>query len=154
MGSDLIVNLYENNLDYKALDGIKIQRILSPQFHLLESFIGKHFSVEWQDEVKAGMYQVNPTIFIAVKNSEIVGFAAFDCTAKGYFGPTGVNPAFQKQGIGTALLLSTLSAMREFGYGYAIIGGAGEHVYPFYSKHIKLTKYNRVHSVYDRMIKK
>jgi GNAT superfamily N-acetyltransferase len=154
MGSDLIVNLYENNLQYKPLEGIKVQRVFPTDFTILLEFISKHFSPGWIDEVKAGMYQPNPTVFIAVKDKEIVGFAAYDCTAKGYFGPTGVNPNFHKQGIGTALLLSTLHAMKDAGYGYAVIGGAGDRVLPFYSRYLKLTKIDREHSVYDQMIRK
>lgn len=153
MGSDLIVNLYDNNLEFKNIEGVTINRIFPTDYDLLNEFIGKHFSKNWQNEVKAGLYQSNPTVFIAVKNHEIVGFAGYDCSAKGYFGPTGVNPQFQKQGIGTALLLTTLKAMKDAGYGYAVIGGAGDKVLAFYSKHLKLIKLEREHSVYDRMIK-
>ena len=54
-----------------------------------------------------------------------VGFAAYECTRRGYFGPTGVLPTEQGKGIGKALLLASLAALREMGYVYAIIGNAG-----------------------------
>ena len=44
---------------------------------------------------------------------------------RGFFGPTGVDPAYRGKGIGKALLLKCLEAMRNEGYGYAVIGGAG-----------------------------
>ena len=53
----------------------------------------------------------------------MLGFACYDTTHKNFFGPTGVDAAKRGQGIGTALLLATLHAMREAGYMYAIIGG-------------------------------
>lgn len=153
MGSDLIVNLYDNVLEYKPVEGVQIERIFPTNFDLLDDFIGKHFTKGWQQEVKAGLYQSNPSVFVAIKEYKIIGFAGYDCTAKGYFGPTGINPEFQKQGIGTALLMKTLKAMKDAGYGYAIIGGAGDRLLKFYSKQLKLIKFEREHSVYDRMIK-
>ena len=41
------------------------------------------------------------------------------------FGPTRVLDSEQGHGVGTALLLRCLTAMREHGYGYAIIGSVG-----------------------------
>ena len=55
----------------------------------------------------------------------MVGFAGYECTRRGFFGPTGVIPAAQGKGIGKALLLASLTALREMGYVYAIIGAAG-----------------------------
>ncbi|MBP3886656.1 MAG: GNAT family N-acetyltransferase [Cellulosilyticum sp.] len=52
----------------------------------------------------------------------IIGFACYDASAKGFFGPIGVLPETRKKNVGTALLLHTFEAMRAFGYGYAIIG--------------------------------
>lgn len=153
MGSDLIVNLYDNNLECNITEGLTVVRIFPTDYEILNDFIGKHFSKGWQNEIKAGLYQPNPTVFVAVKNHQIIGFAGYDCSAKGYFGPTGVNPDYQKQGVGTALLLTTLKAMKDAGYGYAVIGGAGDKILEFYSKHLKLIKFEREHSVYDRMIR-
>ena len=60
-----------------------------------------------------------------MKEKKIVGFACVEATARGFFGPTGVDPAQQKKGIGAALLLAALHGLHEMGYGYGIIGGAG-----------------------------
>lgn len=81
MGSDLIVNLYDNNLDTKQIEGVVINRIFPTDYEKLDEFIGKHFSKGWQNEVKAGLYQPNPTVFVAVKDHLIIGFAGYDCTA-------------------------------------------------------------------------
>jgi predicted N-acetyltransferase YhbS len=70
--------------------------------------------------------------FIATRDREILAFACYDTTAKGYFGPTGVAEAARGSGIGKALLFRSLHALRESGYAYAIIGGVGPK--EFYAK--------------------
>ena len=63
--------------------------------------------------------------WLATRGSEIVGYACYDATAPDFFGPTRVLDSEQGHGVGTALLLRCLTAMREYGYGYAIIGSVG-----------------------------
>ena len=54
-----------------------------------------------------------------------MGYACYNATAKDFFGPTRVLDGEQGKGIGAALLLRSLEALREEGYGYAIIGSVG-----------------------------
>ena len=56
-----------------------------------------------------------------------VGVAPVGCavTAPDFFGPTRVLDSEQGKGLGKALLLRCLYALREEGYAYAIIGGVG-----------------------------
>ena len=54
-----------------------------------------------------------------------MGFACYDVTCRGYFGQTGVLESERGKGIGTHLLIRSLCGLRELGYAYAIIGGAG-----------------------------
>ena len=65
------------------------------------------------------------TCFLAVHQKRIIGFACVDATARGLFGPTGVDKAFRGRGVGAALLLAALHCQREQGYAYSVIGGAG-----------------------------
>ena len=60
------------------------------------------------------------------------GFACWDVSAPGFFGPVGVNPAMQQKGIGAALLHRCLESMLQQGYGYVIIGGVSDP--EFYAK--------------------
>ena len=53
------------------------------------------------------------------------GLRLLRCHRAGLFGPTRVLDSEQGHGVGTALLLRCLTAMREYGYGYAIIGSVG-----------------------------
>ena len=60
------------------------------------------------------------------------GFACWDVSAPGFFGPVGVNPAMQRKVIGAALLHRCLESMLQQGYGYVIIGGVSDP--EFYAK--------------------
>jgi len=88
--------------------------------------------MSWADEISVGFARQPITVYIAIIEREIAGFAAYECTRRGFFGPTGVAEGAQGKGVGKALLLASLWALREMGYVYAIIGAAGP-VY-FYQK--------------------
>jgi GNAT superfamily N-acetyltransferase len=65
------------------------------------------------------------SVYIATIDRRLVGFAAYECTRRAFFGPTGVLESARGKGIGKALLFAALFGLREMGYVYAIIGGAG-----------------------------
>jgi GNAT superfamily N-acetyltransferase len=71
------------------------------------------------------MSRLPPTLFVAIDGETLLGFACYDGTARGFFGPTGVAEAARGRGIGETLLIVTLRAMREAGYAYAVIGDPG-----------------------------
>lgn len=71
---------------------------------------------------------------ISVIDHKIVGFACFDCTGKGYFGPFGVAKAYRGKGIGTEILYESFDKMKAYGYGYAIIGWVDGTACEFYKK--------------------
>ncbi|PYG84319.1 acetyltransferase (GNAT) family protein [Ruminiclostridium sufflavum DSM 19573] len=78
--------------------------------------------------------QHNGTCFISVIDNGIVGFACYDCTGSGYFGPLGVANSERGKGVGTELLYACLDAMKNTGYGYAIIGWVDDTAKGFYEK--------------------
>lgn len=156
--ADLIVNLYEkesflndNGVKLKD-DNIKIKRVLSPNSDRLVEFVQTHFSIGWTSEVKAGVYKENPTCFVATDSGNIVGFACYDATAKGYFGPTGVDPNYRGKNIGQVLLLTTLDALKNAGYGYAVIGGVNDKVAGFYARYVNFMKFETKPDLYSRLI--
>ena len=59
---------------------------------------------------------------MAIKEEDFIGFACYDATALGFFGPIGVDPSHQGNGTGKALLLACLLDMKLKGYGYAVVG--------------------------------
>jgi len=105
--------------------GVIIRRANPWELSATRTFIEKHFTVGWADEASVGFANKPVSVFIAIKNGVIIGFAAYECTRRAFFGPTGVAPLARGRGIGKALLLASLHGLREMGYVYGIIGGAG-----------------------------
>ncbi len=127
--TDLLVRLYDLPVfesEQKVRDaGVTVRRAISPERHIILHWIGRHFGDAWVSEAALGMSQQPTTVFIATRGQELLGFACYDTTAKGFFGPTGVDEAARGGGIGEALLIVTLRAMREAGYAYGVIGDPG-----------------------------
>lgn len=115
---DMIVSLYHLP-ECGVEESIKIKRAFICDRNTVLEFARK-FSEGWVHETERALLQ--NTCFIAVKDGKVVGFACYDATAKGFFGPIGVDDSQRGKNIGTALLLRTLNAMREDGYAYGIIG--------------------------------
>lgn len=88
-------------------------------------FIGRHFSAGWVDETRVAFSHQPVTAYIALDGDKIIGFSAYECTRKNYFGPTGVDETYRGLGIGKVLFIAALRGLRDLGYTYAIIGGAG-----------------------------
>lgn len=128
--SDLLVKLYDIPSSAPALqrlheEGVEIRRVLGPEKHAVEEWVEQHFSRSWASECDVSMSSHPITCFIAIKEKAIIGFACYDATLKGFFGPIGVASSSHRKGLGKALLLRALEAMRDDGYGYAAIGWAG-----------------------------
>lgn len=92
-------------------------------------FVEEAFGELWAVEAELAYRQSPITAFLAEKEGHIVGFAAYECTRRGFFGPTGVRPEERGRGVGAALLFRCLESMREMGYAYAVIGGVGPKEY-------------------------
>ncbi len=129
---DMLVKLYalpDSTELYKSIEAqnIRIFRPMTPNQTKVKEFITETFGIGWADEIGTAFYRFPVSCFIAYDDKEkrIVGFAGYDCTCKSFFGPTGVHPDYRGKGIGKALLMKCLDAMREEGYGYAVIGSAG-----------------------------
>ena len=126
---DLLVNLYSRrlaDLGRQVLDiPATIRMALPPEQHLLRDWVRTHFSEYWVSEVTAAMAHQPPGCLIATIEGELVGFACYDATARGFFGPTGVAEGQRGKRIGLALFYHTLAAMKAHGYAYAIVGSAG-----------------------------
>ena len=134
---DLLVKLYalEPNpeLDARvAKAGVLVRRALAPELHIVTEWVGKTFDAGWASETAVAFARQPPSCFVATRAGKVIGFACHDATARGFFGPTGVDEAARGLGVGHALLLACLLDMRTQGYAYGIIGGAGP--IEFYAK--------------------
>ena len=131
---DMLVKLYdlpplEPVVKLQAENGVTIRRAMPPEKSLVLPWIRERFGEFWVSESDVAFGNAPPTIWLAHRKDELLGFACYDTTNRNFFGPTGVDEAERGQGIGTALLLAALHAMRAAGYMYGIIGWAGPTAY-------------------------
>lgn len=155
--ADMLVKLYTLPLLQPVLDGLQERGVEIRQAHASEKgvvveWVRSHFQEVWAAECQAAFEQRPVTCFLAVERAEnyaplpyaydlpperLLGFASYDVSARGMFGPEGVRSDRQGGGIGRALLLACLHAMWQSGYAYAVIGWAGP--VDFYSKAVGAT---------------
>jgi predicted N-acetyltransferase YhbS len=127
---DMLVNLLklaplELSLAGLREAGIIIRRAQPHEITPVRDFVLANFEAGWADEISIGYGHKPVTVFIAMRDGKVVGFGAYECTRRGFFGPTGVDATERGRGVGRALLLACLWGLREMGYVYGIIGGAG-----------------------------
>jgi predicted N-acetyltransferase YhbS len=123
---DLLVNLLKlPSIESEGVREFNVRRAQPFELTPVRRFVTDNFSRNWADEIAVGFAHQPISVFVATMEREIVGFAGYECTRRGFFGPTGVASAARGKGIGAMLVLEALAALREMGYVYAIIGAAG-----------------------------
>lgn len=127
---DMLVNLLKlpplDPLLAEAADaGLTVRRARAWELAPVRAFVESHFGAAWADETSVGFSRQPVSVFVATREGRVVGFAAYECTARNFFGPMGVSEAERGRRLGRALLVACLHAMREMDYAYAIIGGVG-----------------------------
>ncbi len=140
----LITRLKEN--------GIEIRQASAPEKRIVVDWVRANFYDAWAGECEAAIEQRPVHCYIAVEKDrthvpdgspyslpaeKLVGFACFDATVRGMFGPMGVQTDHRGRHIGEALLLACLHAMTSERYAYAVIGWAGPT--DFYAKTVGAT---------------
>jgi GNAT superfamily N-acetyltransferase len=141
--ADGLVNLnklpaIESHLSRMTSCGYVLRRAMAYEKAEVCRWVDGHFNGRWASECDISFARCPVACFIATQNQQVVGFSCFEATLKNFFGPIGVAAHHQAQGIGAALLIRSLLAMREMGYGYAIVGGIGEESAGFYQKTVGL----------------
>lgn len=127
---DMLVNLLRLPPVEPALEGLRaaglvVRRARPWELTQVREFVGENFGRVWADEISVGLVRQPVTVFVALREGRLVGFAAYECTRRNFFGPTGVLEEERGRGLGRALLLAALRGLRELGYAYAVIGGVG-----------------------------
>ena len=127
---DLLVSLYSKEVETlinkaEAPSGVIIRAPLAPELHIVRDWVLAQFSENWASEVMVAFSRQPVSCLIAVNQAGLQGFACYDVTARGFFGPTGVAPEARGKGIGVALLAACLQSMKALGHAYAFIGDAG-----------------------------
>lgn len=139
---DMLVKLYTlpplaQVIAQQTANGVTIRRGLPPEKHIMLDWVATHFNAHWRSECDVAFSRQPVSCFVAVSDGQLLGFGCYDATARGFFGPTGVDETQRGHGIGKALLLACLHDMAAQGYGYAIIGGVGPA--EFYEKAVGAT---------------
>jgi GNAT superfamily N-acetyltransferase len=127
---DMLVKLYtlpalEPVLAQQSEASVDIRPALVGEKHIVVEWVRRTFQSAWGSECKIAFSRQPVSVFIAIKDEQLVGFACYDAAYRNFFGPTGVSETCRGQGIGKALLLACLHAMAAQGYAYAIIGWVG-----------------------------
>lgn len=127
---DMLVKLYELENDWSFIkeqenNGFSIRKPIGPEIKFIIDWVTERFGEGWGSEVSISLSNTPKSCFIAMQSNRLVGFACYDATALGLFGPTGIDESFRGKGIGTALLFACLLDMKLKGYQYAVIGGVG-----------------------------
>lgn len=155
--ADMLVKLWELPdlaplLAKLGESGIEVRRAAPAEKRAVVEWVREHFQEYWAREVEAAIENRPVTCFIAVQMQpgqasaekpyalpfqKLAGFACYDVAGKGLFGPTGVDVSFRGRGLGKALLLAALHAMREERYAYAVIYWTGPQ--EFYAKAVGAT---------------
>lgn len=138
--ADMLVNLYNmpeiDESERLRENKVTIKRAMALDKEPILEFVRKNFHDNWVGECEKAILNQPASCYIAVHDEKIVGFACYDATALGVFGPTGVIEHMRGRGIARALLGRCLTSMKEKGYAYAVIGWAIE---GFYEKAVNAT---------------
>lgn len=128
---DMLVHLKTASLDTAAAvdelarENIHIRRATGQEISSVSAFALQYFSRAWQLEVEESRrFPVLP-VNIALHAGSVAGFAVYDVTGYGRFGPTGTRPDMRKHGIGGVLLKECCRQMLERGDETAEIAWAG-----------------------------
>jgi GNAT superfamily N-acetyltransferase len=121
--TDMLVRLYA--LADARTTSVTVRRALAAERRAVIAWVEARFGAGWAGECEAAFAATPTRCLLAIDGSAIAGFAVWDVTARGLFGPIGVAEGARGSGVGAALLHAALAAMRAEGYAYAIIGNAG-----------------------------
>ncbi len=137
------VALATANLDSSAEEarlgerGITLRRLTSDDAAAFDAYLAREWSWNWRVEAGGTLRREPVSTHLAVCEGEIVGFASFNATGPGQFGPMGVRPDLRRLGIGAALLKRCLLDLRAQGYATADIQWVGP--IGFYARHVGAT---------------
>src|ERR1044072_6757396 len=100
---DLLVNLLKLPTSENASQEFVVRRAQPFEISVVRRFVGENFSANWADEILVGFARQPVSVFVATKERQLIGFAAYECTRRGLFGPMGVVDEGRNNGGGKTL---------------------------------------------------
>lgn len=122
---DLIAKLYTLRED-PALEaslaekGIRVKRVMPPDFTRVYEFIRDSFAQSWADEALAAM--MHGACFVAVREGKLLAFVCVGAIAPDYAGPCGTIPEARGLGINRLLVQKAYRCLKDLGFRYAVNG--------------------------------
>ncbi len=132
-----------------AASGVTVRRAEAGDVPALIAFARANFSDGWAGEVSDSVGRPGAGCHIAVRDAEVLGFAAYGSSRPSWFGPMGTAPAAQGLGIGGVLLRRCLRDQRDAGLQQAQIGWVGP--VPFYASAVG-ARIERVFFLYRKQL--
>ena len=137
---NMLVDLARADLDTAAdeerliAQGIEVRSLAPADADAFEQYMGQEWNWRWQAEVLRTLKRDPVTTHIALRDGQIVGFAAHSVAGPGQFGPMGTRPELRGLGIGATLLRRCLVDLRAAGHATADIQWVGP--IGFYARHV------------------
>ncbi|MBO4206683.1 GNAT family N-acetyltransferase [Micromonospora echinofusca] len=114
-----------------AGQGVVVRRAEPTDLPALTRFARETFGGSWDGELANSVGRPDAGCHLALRDGEIIGFAAYGSSRPSWFGPMGTAPSAEGSGIGGVLLRRCLADQRAGGHDRAQIGWVGP--VPFYS---------------------
>lgn len=113
---------------------VEVRRAELHEFEALRDFLQNNFWPSWGAEVFSALQNTPPSAYLALRDGQIIGFAAYDANNRGtgWFGPMGVAGDERHSGIGSVLLRRCLDDIQKQGHETAVIPWVD--ALPFYQK--------------------
>jgi mycothiol synthase len=112
-------------------NGITVRPAVRDDIPRLIDFAERNFGGDWPGEITDSIGRDRAGCHLAVRDDEILGFAAYGSSRPSWFGPMGTAATAEGLGIGGVLLRRCLADQRAHGYDRVEIGWVGP--LPFYS---------------------
>jgi GNAT superfamily N-acetyltransferase len=139
---DMLVKLYDlPGLEPFLLDaqeaGARVRPARAHEKSRVTDWVRTLFGIGWAGECEVAFARQPIACWIATEAGDLAGFACYEATSRGFFGPIGVDESRRGAGLGKALLLGCLHSMKAIGYSYAIVGGVDETTAQFYRSTVR-----------------
>lgn len=134
------------------LQRIHIRRARNGDQDTLFAFLDIYWP-SWKFETNRVFSNMPVSLHLAIKDGTVIGFAAYhgNNVGTGWFGPMGIDPTYQRMGIGSVLLRRCLRDLKKQGFETATIPWAA-HI-DFYERHAN-AHLDRVFYRYRKMFSK